>query len=58
MNEDFCSGCKYWHRYVHNDTSKGECRVGHPEYVKKHKVAGKFPETKEGTSACGEFKKD
>lgn len=55
MPIETCATCRYWVRYTHNDKTKGECRKSPPMYVKRAKVAGRHPETKENCF-CDEWK--
>lgn len=55
MPNDRCDTCRFWLRYDYNDMTKGECRMKPPVYVKRHKVASKYPETKEDFF-CNEWK--
>ena len=54
MHIDRCDTCRYWQRHIEGDTTKGECRIEHPVYVKRGDLRSQYPETEEDMH-CGEF---
>ena len=54
MPTETCDTCRYWHRHIEGDTTKGECRIEHPVYVKRADLRSQYPETTEDMKACGE----